>query len=75
MDHQISARRPDRGIVNKIKRTCRNVDAAVSADRGVKLKESEKRDKYLDIARELKTLWNMKMTVILIVIGALSTVT
>ena len=28
-----------------------------------KLKESEK-DKYQDIARELKKLWNMKVTVI-----------
>ena len=42
---------------------------------GVKLKESEKRDKYLDLVRELKKLWNMKMTVILIVIGALGTIT
>ena len=46
----------------------------VLADCRVKLKESEKRDKYLDLARELKNLWNMKVTVILIVIGALGTV-
>ena len=42
------------------------------ADQRVKLKESEKRDKYLDLARELKKLWNMK--VIPIVIGALGTI-
>ena len=41
----------------KKKRTCRKVDFAVSADHKVKLKESEKRDKYLDLARELKKLW------------------
>ena len=41
----------------------------------IKLKESEKRDKYLDPARELKKLWYMKLTVIPIVIGTLSTVT
>ena len=29
---------------------------------------------YLDIAWELKKLWNMKVTIILIVIGALGTV-
>ena len=40
-----------------------------------KLKESEKKDKYLDLASELKKLWNMKMTVIPIVIGTLGTVT
>ena len=39
------------------------------------MKESEKKDKYLDLARELKKLWNMKVTVIPIVINALVTVT
>ena len=34
-----------------------------------------KKDNYLDLARELKKLWNMKVTVIPIVIGALVTVT
>ena len=49
---------------------------AVPADHRVKLKESEKRDKYHDLARELKKKqWNMKVTIILIVIGALGTVT
>ena len=46
----------------------------VPDDHGVKLKKSEKGDKSLDIARELKKLWSMKMTVIPIVIGALGTV-
>ena len=53
------------------------MDFAVPADHRVKLKESEKRDKYLDLARELKkkrTQWNMKVTVILCVIGLLGTV-
>ena len=34
-----------------------------------------KRDKYLDLARELKKLWNIKVTIIPIVIGAFDTVT
>ena len=46
----------------------------VLADHWVKLKESEKKNKYLDLARELKKLWNMKVTIITIVIGALGTV-
>ena len=33
---------------------CRIVDFADPADHGVKLKESEKKDKYLELARELK---------------------
>ena len=48
---------------------------AVPADHRVKLKENEKKDKYLDLAGELKKLWNMKVTIIPIVIGALGTVT
>ena len=48
---------------------------AVPADYRVKLKESEDKNKYLDLARELKKLWNMKVTVIPILIGALGTVT
>ena len=39
------------------------------------LKESEKKDKYLDLTSELKKLWNMKVMVIPIVIAALGTVT
>ena len=51
------------------------VDFAVPAACRVKLKENEKNDKYLDPARELKKLWNKKVTFIAIVIGALGTVT
>ena len=51
------------------------MDFAVPANHRVKLKESEKKDNYLDLAREVKKLWNMKVTVIPIVIGALGTVT
>ena len=74
-DHLISARRPDLVIVNKKERTCQVVDFAVPADHRVKLKESEKRDNYLDLARELKKLWNMKVTVMPTVTGALGTET
>ena len=55
--------------------TCKIVDFAVPADHKVKLKEFEKKDKYLDLARELKKLWNMKVTIIPIVTGAFGTVT
>ena len=48
---------------------------AVPADHRINLKESEKKDKYLDLARELKKLWNMKVTIMPIVIGALGTIT
>ena len=74
-DHLISAIRPDLIIINKKKRTCKIVDFAVPADHRIKLKECEKRDKYLNLTRELKKLWNMQVTIIPIEIGAFGTVT
>ena len=71
----ISARRPDLIIINKKKRTFKIVDFAVPADHRIRLKEWEKKDKYLDLARELKKLWNMQVTITPIVIGAFVTVT
>ena len=74
-DHLISARRPNLIIINKNLRTSQIMAFSALADHKVKLKESEKTDKYLDLARKLKKLWNMKMTFIPIVISALVTVT
>ena len=68
-DHLISDRRPDLIIIIK-KENLRNSGQVM-----VKLKESEKRDKHEDLPRELQKLWNMKVTVISILIGALGTVT
>ena len=75
--HIIPARTPGLIIINnnKKKRICKIVDFAVPADHRINLKESEKKDKYLDLARELKKRWNMKVTIVPIVIGALGTIT
>ena len=70
-DHLISVRRPDLIVIEKKKRTCKIVDLAVPADHGIKLKESEKKNN----ARELKKLWNIKVTIVPIVISAFGTVT
>ena len=56
-DHLFSARRPNLIIIiinnnNNKKRTCKIVDFAVSAGHRVKLKESKKKDKYLDPTKE-----------------------
>ena len=59
----------------KNRKICIIVDFAVPADHRINPKESEKKDKYLDLARELKKLWNMKVTIVPIVIGALGTIT
>ena len=74
-DHLIPGRRPDLIIIDKRKRICKIVDFAVPEDHKINLKESEKKDKYFDLARKLKKLWNMKVTILPIVIGALGTIT
>ena len=56
-DHLIPARRLDLIMINKKKkkkRTRKIDDFAIPADHRIKLKECEKKDKYLDLARELK---------------------
>ena len=55
-DHLISARRPDLIVITKKKkkRSCKIVDFAVPTDHMTKLKESKKKDEYIDPARELK---------------------
>ena len=57
-DHLISSTRPDQILINRKKRELA-IFFSVLADQRIKLKESEKKDKYLDLARELKKPRNM----------------
>ena len=75
MDHLISARKLDLIIINKKKDNLQNCRLCCPTDHRINLKECEKKDKYLNLARELKKLWNMKVTIVPIVIGVLSTIT
>ena len=60
---------------HKKRKTFKIVDIAVPADHGIKLEKNEKKDNYNDLARELKKLWNLKVTIIPIGIGAFGTAT
>ena len=48
---------------NKKKKIYKIVDFSVPADHRIKLKECEKRDKYLDLAKELKNygIWRWQL--------------
>ena len=46
----------------------------IPVDHRLKIKESKKIDKYLDLARELKVLQNMNVMMISVVVGAFGTV-
>ena len=55
LDHLILTSRTDLVILSKKKKwTCWIVHLSLPVDYSVKLNENEKKDKYLDIARELK---------------------
>ena len=69
-DHFISIRRQYLEIIKK-QQNLQIVDFAVLTDHRVKIKDNEKKDKYIDLARVLKKLRNLKVTVIPIITGAL----
>ena len=72
-DHVIEARRPDLILIKKEENNCIIVDFAIPYDTRIEQKEKEKVEKYQDLKRELQKLWNMKVKVVPIVIGALGT--
>ena len=74
-DHVIEHCRPDILILHKKDKTAIIVDIAVPGDPRVLRKERDKVEKYQDLKRELKKLWNLRtITIIPIVIGALGAV-
>ena len=68
-DHLILTSWPDWVIIYKKMRTCWIVDLPSWQTTEWKSKKM-KWDKYLDLARQLKRLWNLKVTVISVVISA-----
>ena len=50
------------------------MDFAVLREQEVNIKENEKREKYVELDRELKKFWSMKLTVIPIIYGVFGTV-
>ncbi len=75
-DHVIEARRPDIVVVNKGERKCTIIDIAVPGDSRTSDKEKEKVDKYQDLKREIKRIWNMRSVIVVpVIVGALGSVT
>lgn len=50
------------------------IDIAVPGDGRAEEKEKEKREKYQDLAREIRKLWKTSVNVVPIVVGALGAV-
>ena len=71
-DREIKARKPDIVVVNKNERSCAIIDIAVSGDKRISEKEKEKIERYQELEREIKIMWNIRsIKVIPVVVGAL----
>ena len=73
-DHVIQHRRPDIVVVEKEAKRTWVIDIAVAGDSRVDDKETEKIDKYQDLAREIRKLWKTDVKVVPIVVGGLGTI-
>ena len=71
--HFITASRPDMIFIDKEHHKCQITGFAILHDTRVDDKEIEKIEKYLDLARELKKVWNIKVTEVPLVVGVLGT--
>ena len=71
-DHTILDRRPNLVFINK--KTERNLSNSGYCCARMKVKEGKKLGEYIDFAGELNKLFNMKVTVIIIVVRAFGTI-
>ena len=51
-------------------KTCTLIDVAIPADRNVVQKEAEKKLKYKSLSTEVQRMWDLKCTIIPVIIGA-----
>jgi len=56
-------------------KSCTLIDVAIPADRNVVQKEAEKNLKYKSLCMEIQRMWNLKCTIIPVIIGATGIVT
>ena len=67
---EVTANRPHIIIKNKKEKTCTLTDVAIPADRNVVQKEAENKLKYESLCIEIQRMWNLKCTIIPVIIGA-----
>jgi hypothetical protein len=74
-EREVTANRPDIIIKNQKEKTCTLIFVAIPADRNVVQKEAEKKLKYKGLCIEIQRMWNLKCTIIPVIIGATGIVT
>ena len=75
IDREITGNRSVIITKNKKQKTCTLIDVAIPADRNVVQKEAEKKLKYKSLCIEIQRMWNLKCTVIPVIIRATGMVT
>jgi hypothetical protein len=55
---------------NQKGKKCTLIDVAIPTDRNVVQKEAEKKLKYKSLCIEIQRMWNLKCTIIPVIIGA-----
>ena len=73
-DRTIPNNKPDIIIRDKEKGTSMLIDVAISGDRNVIKKETEKILKHKDLTIEIYHMWNVKARMIPVIIGATQTI-
>jgi len=74
-DREVTANRPDIVTKNKKEKICTLIEVAIPADRNVVQKEAEKKLKYKSLDIEIQRMWNLKCTIVPVIIGATGIVT
>ena len=70
IDRHIPCNKPDIIIQEKDSERCLIIDAAIPSDYNIQKKATEKMSKYVDLQIECQRMWNKKVQVIPIIIGA-----
>jgi len=74
-DTVVTANSRDIMIKSKKEKICTLIDVAIPADRNVVQKEAEMKLKYKSLCIEIQRMWNLKCTVVPVIIGATGIVT
>jgi hypothetical protein len=74
-DREVLANRPNIIIKNMKDKICLLIDVAIPLDRNIIQKDSKKKLKYKNLSIEIQRMWNMKCSVIPVIIGATGIVT
>ena len=73
-DRKVRHNRPDIVVIHKKEKLWQIIDVAIPMDHRVKVKEDNKVETYLDLAAEVRRQYQVKTTIVPIVIGALGAI-